>query len=150
MSQTRRRRKIPRSLHLSLSATDEEWETVRSNAARSRKSIARYLAGLALGEESTAADSAGPEVALDPVEQREGLEMLRRFDQYVGDEGSSPLIDDLQTRLAVIFDVCTKGMVAEGRSRELRDTLVHVVGEEHADTLMASLDPAEPEPEEQP
>ena len=36
-------------------------------------SIARYLVGLALGEDSTVADSTGPEVALDPSEQREGL-----------------------------------------------------------------------------
>ena len=67
MRQPRRRRKESRSLHLSISATDEEWEIVRRNAARRRKSIARYLVGLALGEDSTAADSTGPEVALDPV-----------------------------------------------------------------------------------
>ena len=139
MRQPRRRRKGSRSLHLSISATDEEWEIVRRNAARRRKSIARYLVGLALGEDSTAMDSTGPEVALDPSEQREGLDILRRIDQYVGDEDSSPLVVDLQARVAVIFDGWAKGMVAEGRSRELRDTLVHVVGEEHADTLMASL-----------
>ena len=139
MRQPRRRRKGSRSLHLSLSATDEEWEIVRRNAARRRKSIARYLVGLALGEDSTAMDSTGPEVALDPSEQREGLDILRRIDQYAGDEECSPLIVDLQARVAVIFDGWAKGMVAEGRSRELRDTLVHVVGEEHADTLMASL-----------
>ena len=80
-------------------------------------------------------------------EQREGLDILRRIDQYAGDEESSPLVVDLQARVAVIFDGWAKGMVAEGRSRELRDTLVHVVGEEHADMLMASLGPAEPEPE---
>ena len=58
------------------------------------------------------------------------------------------MVVDLQARVAVIFDGWAKGMVAEGRSRELRDALVHVVGEENADTLMASLvDPAEPEPE---
>ncbi len=147
MKQPRRRRKIPRSLHLSLSATDEEWEIVRRNAARRRKSIARYLVGLALGEDSTAIDSTGPEVALDPAEQREGLDIMRRISLYVGDEDSRPLVVDLQARVAVIFDGWAKGMVAEGRSRELRDTLVHVVGEEYADTLMASLVPTEPEPE---
>ena len=150
MRKPRGQRKGSRSLHLSISATDEEWEIVRRNAARRRKSIARYLVGLALEEDSTAADSTGPEVALDPSEQREGLDILRRIEQYVGDEESSPLIDDLQARVAVIFDGWAKGMVAEGRSRELRDTLVHVVGEENADTLMASLDPAEPEPEPEP
>ena len=104
MSRQRRRRKGSRSLHLSITATDEEWEVVRRNAVRRRKSIARYLVGLSLGENSTAADSTGPEVALDPSEQREGLDILRRFDQYVGDEESSPLIVDLQARVAVIFD----------------------------------------------
>ena len=98
---------------------------------------------------STAADSTGPEVALDPSEQREGLDILRRIDQYAGDEDSRPLIVDLQARVAVIFDGWAKGMVAEGRSQALRDTLVHVVGEEYADTFMASLGPAEPKPEQQ-
>ena len=147
MKQLRGRRKKPRSLHLSISATDEEWEIVRRNAARRRKSIARYLVGLALEEDSTAMDSTGPEVALDPSEQREGLDILRRIGRHVGDEDSRPLIVDLQARVAVIFDGWAKGMVAEGRSRELRDTLVHVVGEEHADTLMASLGPAKSKPE---
>ena len=148
MKQLRGRRKKPRSLHLSISATDEEWEIVRRNAARRRKSIARYLVGLALGEDSTATDSTGPEVALDPSEQREGLDILRRIGRHVGDEESSPLIVDLQARVAVIFDGWAKGMVAGGRSRALRYTLVHVVGEEHADTLMASLGPAELKPEQ--
>ena len=58
--------------------------------------------------------------------QREGLEILRRIDQYIGDEESSPLIVDLQARVAVSFDGWAKGMVSEGRSRALRDTLVHV------------------------
>ena len=149
MRQTRGRRKGSRSLHLSISATDEEWEIVRRNAARRRLSIARYLVGLALGEDSTAADSTGPEVALDPSEQREGLDILRRIDQYAGDEESSPLIVDLQARVAVIFDGWAKGMVSEGRSRALRDTLVHVVGEEYADTFMASLGPAKSKPRTQ-
>ena len=148
MRQPRRRRKGSRSLHLSISATDEEWEIVRRNAARRRKSIARYLVGLALVENSTAADNTGPEVALDPSEQREGLEMLRRIDQYAGDDESSPLVVDLQARIAVIFYGWAKGMIAEGRSRELRDILVHVVGEEYADTFMASLGRAEPESEQ--
>ena len=148
MKQPRGRRKGSRSLHLSITATDEEWENVRRNAARRRISIARYLVGLALGEDSTAADSTGPEVALDPSEQREGLDILRRIDQYVGDEESRPLIDDLQARVAMIFDGWAKGMVAGGRSQALRDTLVHVVGEEHADTFMASLGRAEPESEQ--
>ena len=108
--------------------------------------IARYLVGLALGEDSTA-DGTGPEVALDPSEQREGLEILRRIGRHVGDEESRPLIDDLQARIAMIFNGWAKEMVVGGRSQALRDTLVHVVGEENADTFMASLGPAKPKPE---
>ena len=89
MKQPRGRRKKPRSLHLSITATDEEWENARNNAARRRLSIARYVVGLALGEDSTAADSAEQAVALDPVEQREGLELLRRIGRHVGDEEST-------------------------------------------------------------
>ena len=82
------------------------------------------------------------------AEQREGLELLRRIGRHVGDEESRPLIVDLQARVAAIFDGWAKGMVAGGRSQALRDTLVHVVGKEYADMLMASLGPAEPEPEQ--
>ena len=147
MKQPRGRRKKPHSLHLSITA-DEEWENARNNAARRRLSIARYVVGLALGEDSTEADSTEQAVALDPAEQREGLELLRRIGRYVGDEENRPLIDDLQARVAMIFGAWAKEMVAEGRSRALRDTLVHVVDEEYADTFMASLGPAEPEPEQ--
>ena len=56
--------------------------------------------------------------------------------------------DDLQARVAMIFDGWAKGMIAEGRTRELRASLVHVVGEEYADTFMSSLGQVEPEPEQ--
>ncbi len=41
MSRKRRRRKVGK--HISLSATDADWEIVRSNAKRRGLSIARYL-----------------------------------------------------------------------------------------------------------
>lgn len=144
MRQPRRRRKKSRSLHLSLSATDEEWEIVRRNAKQCKKSIAQYLVGLALGEDTTAADSTGQEVALDPSEQREGLDILRRISRHVGDEDSRPLVDELHARVAVIFDVWAKEMISEGRSQMLKDILVDVVGKEYADTVMETLDPHDP------
>ncbi len=58
---------------------------------------------------------------MDDCLEREGLKMLRKIGRYVGNEESSPLVVDLQARVAVIFDGWTKGMVAEGRFRELRD-----------------------------
>ena len=146
MKQPRGRRKKPRSLHLSITATDEEWENARNNAARRRLSIARYVVGLALGEDSTAADSTEQAVALDPAEQREGLELLRRIGRHVGDE-ESPLIVDLQARVAMIFDGWAKEMVAGGRS-QARGIPWFTLLAEYADTLMASLGPAEPEPEQ--
>ena len=148
MKQPRGRRKKPRSQHLSITATDEEWETVRLNAERRRLSMARYVVGLALREDSTATDSTEQAVALDPAEQREGLELMRRIGRHVGDEENRPLIVDLQARVAMIFAGWAKEMIAGGRSRELRDTLVNMAGEEYADTFMASLGPAEPEPEQ--
>ncbi len=44
MRRARRGRKA--SKHISISATDAEWETVRRNADRRGLSIARYLVGL--------------------------------------------------------------------------------------------------------
>ena len=83
MSRQRRRSKGSRSLHLSITATDEEWENVRRNAAQRRLSIARYLVGLALGEDSDTADGTGPEVALDPSDRRKArFDKVRRTDVY--------------------------------------------------------------------
>ena len=44
MSRKRRRRKVGK--HISLSATDADWEIVRRNATRRGLSIARYLVEL--------------------------------------------------------------------------------------------------------
>ena len=149
MRQLRGRRKKPRSLHLSISATDEEWEIVRRNSARRRKSIARYLVGLALEEDSTAMDSTGPEVALDPCGAARGAGYFCGESTSMSGMRKAVRWSLIFRRVfAVIFDGWAKGMVAGGRSRELRDTLVHVVGEEYADTLMASLGPAELKPEQ--
>ena len=91
-----RPQKKPRSLHLSVSATDVEWETVRRNATRRRKSMVRYLVELVLGEdgESSATDGDGQWVALDRGEQREMLETLRRLTWHVGDGDILGLLRD--------------------------------------------------------
>ena len=56
MSRKRRRRKVGK--HISLSATDADWETVRSNANRRGLSIARYLVELV--ERDASEEDAGP------------------------------------------------------------------------------------------
>ena len=150
MKRRGRPRKKPRSLHLSVSATDGEWEIVQRNADRRRKSVARYVVDLVLGEDSGPGDMGGEPVALDRGEQREVLDILRRLSRHVGDEGNPSLIADLQARVAVLFDIVARDMVAGGRAGELRDSLVRVVGdEERADAVIASLGPVvqRPEPE---
>ena len=78
MSRKRRRRKVGK--HISLSATDADWETVRSNAKRRGLSIARYLVELV--ERDASEEDAGlrhecPELTLAAEEQRELLEAVR-------------------------------------------------------------------------
>ena len=65
MRMRRRRRgrsRLP-SKQLTISATDDEWETVRSHATRRRQSIARYLVGLATKD--AAEGDEGPPLTLD-------------------------------------------------------------------------------------
>ena len=57
MRRARRRRKVGK--HISLSATDADWEIVRSNANRRGLSIARYLVELV--ERDASEEDAGPE-----------------------------------------------------------------------------------------
>ena len=73
-----RRRKASR--HLSISATEAEWTTIRRHAERRGLTIARYLVGLVErdGSEEGAGGQAGPTVALDRDEQRELLEAVRQ------------------------------------------------------------------------
>ena len=73
----RGRRAKTSSRHLSISATDDEWGTVRRHADRRGLSIARYLVGLV--ERGGPAEIAGPALALDAAEQRELLEAVREI-----------------------------------------------------------------------
>ncbi len=74
LSRRRRREMKPGSRHLSLSATDAEWDAVREKARRRGLSIARYLVGLA---ERDGEDEPGPWMVLTAEEQREMLAALR-------------------------------------------------------------------------
>ena len=64
----RGRSRLP-SKHLTISATDDEWETVRSHATRGGQSIARYLVGLAPKDAEDGNDE--PPLVLDAAQQRE-------------------------------------------------------------------------------
>ena len=136
MRRGRRRRKVGK--HISLSATDADWETVRSNAKRRGLSIARYLVELV--ERDASEEDAGPALALAAEEQRELLEAVREVRALMLEgEDAGPLVRDMQERIAVMFATWASAMVASGRSEELRAALARVLGEERARIAMASV-----------
>ena len=146
MRRGRRRRKVGK--HISLSATDADWETVRSNAKRRGLSIARYLVELV--EREASEEDAGlrheclrhecPELALAKEEQRELLEAVREVRALMLEgEDAGPLVRDMQERIAVMFAAWASALVASGRSEELCAALASVVGEERARIAMASV-----------
>ena len=137
MSRKRRRRKVGK--HISLSATDADWETVRSNAKRRGLSIARYLVELV--ERDASEEDAGPgTLALAAEEQRELLEAVREVRALMLEgEDAGPLVRDMQERIAVMFAAWASAMAGSGRSEELCAALASVVGEERARIAAASV-----------
>ena len=129
-----------------LSATDADWETVRSNANRRGLSIARYLVELV--ERDASEEDAGlrhecPELALAAEEQRELLEAVREVRALMLEgEDAGPLVRDMQERIAVMFAAWASAMAGSGRSEELRAALASVLGEERARIAMASVVPS--------
>ena len=133
----RHRKKLP-SKHLTLSATDDEWDMVKSRAPRRGLSLARYLVGLAARD--GAQENEGPPLALDVVQQRELLEYHREILALLkGDDGTPSLIADIQARIAVMFNVWAKDVIGRGREDDLQAELARIVGEEQAATVMASV-----------
>ena len=139
MRWTRRRRKARRpSRHISISATDADWEVVRSNADRRGLSIARYL--LELVERDASEEDTGAALALAKDEQREQLEALREVRALMLEgEDAGPLVRDMQERIAVMFAAWASAMAGSGRSEELRVALASVLGEERARIAAASV-----------
>ena len=135
------------SRHLSISATEAEWTTVRRHAERRGLTIARYLVGLVErdGSEEGAGGQAGPTVALDRDEQRELLEAVRQVRALMLEgENAAPLVRDMQERIAVRFAAWASAMAGSGRSEELHAALVSVLGEERARIVAASVVPSAP------
>ena len=154
MRRARRRRKARRpSRHISISATDADWEVVRSNADRRGLSIARYLLELVerdASEEDAELQHKYPALALAKEEQREQLEAVREVRALMleGEDGGlrhecpwhqCPLVRDMQERIAVMFAAWASAMAGSGRSEELRLALVAVLGEERAGIAAASV-----------
>lgn len=141
MRRTRRgRRAKPSSKHISISATDEEWGTVRRHADRRGLSIARYLVGLV--ERGGPEEIAGPALALNAAEQRELLEAVREIRSLMLEGAdAAPLVRDMQERIAVQFAAWMSAMAGTGRSGELHAALTSVLGEERARLVTASVVP---------
>ena len=146
MRRVRRRKARRPSKHISISATDAEWEIVRSNAQRRGLSIARYLLGLV--ERDASEEDAGLRheclaLALAKEEQREQLEAVREVRALMLEgEDAGPLVRDMQERIAVMFAAWASAMAGSGRSEELRLALASVLGEERAGIAAASVVPA--------
>ena len=152
MSRRRRPAKPPPE-SLTLSATDAEWAVVRDNAARRGLSNSRYVVALVLGR-FDAPDE--PALALSADEQREMLETARAFRALMGDGHEAlPLIEDMQARVALLFDAWAVAMVRDGRQEELRAVLARRIGaaeagrvvEDIAALAKAPTPPQAPEPE---
>ena len=149
MKRVRRRRKARRpSRHISISATDADWEVVRSNADRRGLSIARYLLELVerdASEEDARLQHKYPALALAKEEQREQLEALREVralmleGEDAGLRHECPLVRDMQERIAVMFAAWASAMAGSGRTEEMRMALATVLGEERADIVTASV-----------
>ena len=126
MRRTRRGKKRPVSKHLSISATDEEWEIVGTNAERRKKTKACYLVDLGLGKE-------GSELALNAGEQREMLEGLRSIRELMAqDDNGKPFIADMQARVAALFHGWASDMADKGRQDDLFALLAAAIGERQA------------------
>ena len=143
MRRVRRRKARRPSRHISISATDADWEVVRQNADRRGLSIARYL--LELVERDASEEDAGlqqkyPALALAKEEQREQLEAVREVRALMLEgEDAGPLVRDMQERIAVMFAAWASAMAGSGRSEELRRALASVLGEERAGIAAASI-----------
>ena len=138
MRRGRRRWRKPVSKHISISATDADWEVVRSHANRRGLSIARYLVELV--ERDGEEEDSGPAVALSAEEQREQLEAVREVRALMlqGEE-AGPLVRDMQERIAVMFAAWASAMAASGRTEELHAALIRVLGEERARIATTSV-----------
>ena len=131
-----RRRGKPEANHLSISATDTEWEEVRRKADLRGLPMARYLVGLAERD----GGEGEPAMALAEDEQRELLEAVREVRSLLLEgEDAAPLVRDMQERVAVQFAAWSRAMVRSGRRDGLMEALAAVLGEDRARVVAHSL-----------
>ena len=136
----RKRRSRNPSKHIVISATDEEWETVKAHAARRGLSCARYLIEL-VKRDAAERDTERP-VVLTAGEQREILESVRASRaRLAGDADATPFVVDMQVRTAAAFMAFAAAMAKKGHGRELHARLARIVGEETATRILSNVAP---------
>lgn len=137
----RKRRSRNPSKHIVISATDEEWETVKAHAARRGLSCARYLIDL-VKRDAAEKDAERP-VVLTAGEQRELLESVRASRaRLVGDAAdATPFVVDMQVRTAAAFMAFADAMAKKGHGRELHARLARIAGEETATRILSNVAP---------
>ena len=151
MRPRRRRRSRSRqpAKHLTISANDGEWETIRYFAELKGLSMARYLVDLA--RRDAAGHNDGPPLVLNDAEQVEILERLRQALALFDADGSAQsLIADMQARIATMFTLWARDRIDRGRGDELREELTRIVGEDQAGAVMASLGKSRPRQQRRP
>ncbi len=122
-----------------ISATDEEWETVGAHADHRGLPRAAYLTALAVRD--VAGGQAGPPLVMTRDEQRMIVEALRELRRGLAGDGDTPaLIADIQVRIATMFDVWARDLVAEGEQDALLRALSSTIGEDQARTLCCLAD----------
>ena len=134
-----RRRRKGHSKHLSLSATDADWEMVRTKAARRGLSMARYVRWLV--ERDAGAVEEGSALAFDAHEWREVRETVRSLPALLaGDTDASPLIESMHRCVGAMVDARALGMLREGRRDELRTILASRMGAEEAERYVTRIE----------
>lgn len=128
-----RRRLRGRSQHLSLSATDADWEMVRTKAKRRGRSMARYV--LWLVERDAQAE------APDAAEWREVLDAARALPaRLAGDADASSLIESMARGVGAMVDAWALRMLREGRRDALCAILAARMGTEACGRFVARIE----------
>ncbi len=134
----RRRGRQPRSLHLSLSATDEDWEMVRAAASRRGLPIGRYVVELVRRDPP---EPDVPVLALDAEEQRELLDRVRGLTRLLqGDVDVPGFLADMGRGIDAILDSWALDAARQGRLDEVQSLMAARYGESQAGQQAARIE----------
>ena len=137
-----RRRGGTRAKHLSVSATDADWEPVRARAAGNGLSIARYVIGLV--ERDAARERAGavPTPTPDPAESPPApIETVRALaSRLEGEAEAVSCIASMRRNVAALLEAWALGRVRAGRGDAVRGALAPTIGEAAAQRFVSRIE----------